>query len=247
MPDETVRSIETFCVDATGTVYGLFPPGAHVFPIGAREVVELDSAVRAAASQRRLVVDGRFEELFPSRIDALDRYLRDRLPAFVTALMADQDARTAFVAATRARALSRVEAFEEFGAPAALIEDTRRFAAAAGAPGWRPVIDPDQWLPDTVQLAGTADDASALVVADMSTMVLAAALCAVGPAARSVPADDPALEWHRLGDGAVRPEPGPEGTVAVGLAVYDDAVERLDYALTADGGALLAVTLAAKD
>ncbi|MFF5234926.1 hypothetical protein [Dactylosporangium sp. NPDC000521] len=224
---------ETFCVDASGLVHGVFPPGAHVFPVDVAEVVALDAAVREAMAQRWVVTGGSVEP-GPPRTEALDRFVRERLPGLVAALMEQGSV----VDATLARAVARVAAFEELGAPEHVVAAARAFALEVAAEGWRPVIDPDLLLPDPAEVAAAMDDDATLAVADMSPMVLLAALCAVGPA-RSVPAENPALRWHRLGGEA----PGVHHEAAVRLAVYDERVERLDYALTPDGGALLAVTL----
>lgn len=286
MTTSDVRSIDAFCVDESGTVHGFFPPGPNVFPIGAAEVAALDAAVREAAATCRVVVAGRVEDWFPERIDTLDRYVRERLPAFERALLTELAPVTtddltraagaldvpvaelirrlapvevagrleipAVVHATLFRAVSKLDALAELAAPAVFVEATRRFALGVSTSGWRPRLDPVQWLPDTAEVAATvdADRWPPLVMADMSRLVLFAALCAVDPAARSVPAGDPVLRWRRLG-GSGPPTfgtgPVPEHAVAVGLVVSDETVERLDHASLPDGGALLAVTLADPD
>ncbi|MEV4141522.1 hypothetical protein AB0J72_56360 [Dactylosporangium sp. NPDC049742] len=227
------ESGETFCVDASGQVHGVFPPGAHVFPVDAAEVVALDAAVREALAQRWAVTGGSVEP-GPSRTEALERYLNERLPGLVAALTEQGSV----VDATLARAVARVEAFEQLGAPEQVVAAARAFALEVAAGGWRPVVDLDLLLPDPAGVAAAMDDDATLAVADLSPIVLLAALCAVGPA-HAVPAEDPALRWHRLGGEA----PDIAHERAVGLAVYDERVERLDYALTPGGGALLAVTL----
>ncbi|MGI5184441.1 hypothetical protein ACQEVZ_50130 [Dactylosporangium sp. CA-152071] len=224
---------ETFCVDASGQVHGVFPPGAHVFPVGAAEVGALDAAVREALAQRWVVTGGSVEP-GPSRTGMLERYVRERLPGLLDALLEQRTVGPA----TLARAVARVEAFEELGAPEQVVAAARAFALEVAAEGWRPVVDLDLLLPDPAEVAAAMDDDATLAVADLSPIVLLAALCAVGPA-HAVPAEDPALRWHRLGGEA----PDIPRERAVGLAVYDECVERLDYALTPDGGALLAVTL----
>jgi hypothetical protein len=114
-------------------------------------------------------------------------------------------------------------------------------------------IDPADWIPDAAQVADRVDPEHwpmdpPVVDADLTDLVLLAALCAVGPDTVSVGADTPPVRWRGLGGfGEERPDPAagplPEGALVVGAAVPDERVERLEFALLGADQALLAVRM----
>ncbi|MFD1366387.1 hypothetical protein [Actinoplanes sichuanensis] len=111
-------------------------------------------------------------------------------------------------------------------------------------------IDPGVWIPDVAEVAAAVDHEHwpvrpPVVYADISDLVLLAALCAVGPAAE--PVSTGPLPWRGLGgfgedEDEVDPGDLPQGAVVVRLSIHDDTVDRLEYAVTPDG-AYLAVAL----
>ncbi|WP_327001228.1 hypothetical protein OHA72_39720 [Dactylosporangium sp. NBC_01737] len=151
---------------------------------------------------------------------------------------------------TLTAAAAKLAALDALGAPAEIVAPVRRHALAVCTAGWRPAIDPAAWIPGPVEVAATVDvdrwpPGPPVVYADMSDLVLLAALCAVGPSTRAVTTGATAAQWQELGgaDPDVDHGPLPGGTVVAGLSVHQDSVERLEFALQPDGG-LLAVTLA---
>jgi hypothetical protein len=250
-----MRSIDVLAVDTAGVLRDFFPPGDLVFPVSPADVVALDAAVRAALGSFRVIPPGVGDW---GGIDALTGYIRERLPAFEHALLSGTTTVTAaemaiFAEALQAevqpvgggkipmvvrtslrRAVARLEAFPMVDM---LADHTRRNALTVAAPGWRPVIDPGVWIPDPVEVAAVVDPSySPVVDADISGLVLFAVLCTVGPAAS--PVDDGQFPWRVLGDSGPDGIEGRPGAVVVRLAIHDDVVERLEYAVTPDGAHL---------
>jgi hypothetical protein len=117
-----------------------------------------------------------------------------------------------------------------------------------------PAIDPADWIPDATQVADRVDLEHwpmdpPVVDADLTDLVLLAALCAVGPDTVSVTTATTPVRWRGLGGFGERrpvPAPGPlpEGALVVAAAVHDERVERLEFALLGAERALLAVRMA---
>ncbi|GAA3208452.1 hypothetical protein ACFO1B_18555 [Dactylosporangium siamense] len=242
-----MRSIDALFVDGSGMLRGLFPPGPLIFPVAATEILALDAAVRVATTGHQIQPGAPRPWLEP-----LIGYLSRRLPAFERALSAEP----AVVQRSLDRAAERLAALEDLGAPAVVLDAARRHARAVGAASWSVSIDLAAWIPDPAAIAATVDvdrwpTRPPVVTADISDLVLLAALCTVGPHAASVRVDDAGrgrdghgLRWRGLGgigEDRPGPEPGlvPDGGVVVELAVDDERVHRLQFA-----GAYLAVELA---
>ncbi|BCY12893.1 hypothetical protein [Actinoplanes sp. L3-i22] len=112
-------------------------------------------------------------------------------------------------------------------------------------------LDLSEWMPDPAEVASRVDLEHwpldpPVADADVTDLVLLAAMCAIGPEATAV---DATGRWRGLGGfGEEQPEhelgPLPEGAIAVTAAVHDERVERLAFALLGPGRALLAITLA---
>ncbi|GAB3845487.1 hypothetical protein ACFPIJ_38305 [Dactylosporangium cerinum] len=237
-----MRSIDALFVDESGLLRGLFPAGPLVFPVDAAELLALDAAVRDATAGYQI------QPAAAPRpwLEPLIGYLHGRPPAFEQALSAEPTV----VQRSLDHAAARLAALEDLGAPAVVLDAVHRHARAVGAPGWRATVDLAAWLPDPVAVAATVDPDRwpahpPIVTADLSDLVLLAALCAVGPAATAVRVDAAGLRWRGLGgfgEDQPGPEPGlvPDGAVVVGLAVSGERVQRLEFALPG----FLAVTLA---
>jgi hypothetical protein len=273
-----VRSIDALAVNTAGVLCGFFPSGDLVFPVGRQEVIALDAAVRQALGGFRVVPSeqqddwpgiGPLTGYLHDRLPAFERgLLAERSP------MGDL---TSFAAALRlspATLAARLHPDDAGGLPTVVLttlsraaatltgphlpdviaEHVRRNALAVAAPGWRPGVDPSVWIPDAIAVASAVDHERwpvrpPVVSADISDLVLFAALCAVGPSAETVTAGP--LSWRGLGgfgEDETDVDPGrvPPDAVVVGLSIHDDTVERLEYALTPDGG-YLAVRLPAPD
>ncbi|MFF5077431.1 hypothetical protein ACFY36_10290 [Actinoplanes sp. NPDC000266] len=124
-----------------------------------------------------------------------------------------------------------------------IAEHLREHAIAVATEVWRPVIDPVALIPDPVRSAWQVDPDRwpghpPMVTADITDLVLLAALCAVGPAAETVTTTGDEA-WRELG----RPD-DPDRVPGGGVIVQPGIdVERLDYALRPET-ALLAVNQA---
>ncbi|XVU21388.1 hypothetical protein ACQPZJ_29455 [Actinoplanes sp. CA-054009] len=258
--DPGVRSTDSLAADETGAMTGFFPLGEHLFPVDRAELRALDAAVRAALSDHRVVGPAA-----PGIAGALTGYVRERLPAFEAGLRAERESLTgealAAVAAalgmppravelprvartTLLRAAAKIAALVDLGVPDVVVDAVRARAVEAAAPGWRPPIDPEALVPDPVEVASHVDldrwpGPPAVVGADISGLVLLAALCAVGPGVAAI-APAPAIGgWRPVGgeEADAGDRFGAAGAVVV-VPVIDATVVRLEFGQTAGGGVL---------
>ncbi|XVV16782.1 hypothetical protein ACQP2X_21115 [Actinoplanes sp. CA-131856] len=259
-----MRSTDALAADGSGALTGLFPGGEHVFPVGRAEVWALDAAVRAALSDHRAA-----GQATPGFAGALTAYVRERLPAFEVGLLAERvwltgDALTEVAAAlkmpehavelpkvartTLVRAAAKIAALRDLGAPEVVVETVRAHAVEAASPGWRPPVDPELLVPDPVEVASHVDverwpGHPPVAGADISHLVLLAALCAVGPGVAAIgPAAAASGRWRPVGGEEAEARPGRAGDIVVVPVIDRETLARLEFAETA-GGAVLAVTL----
>ncbi|MEV4518491.1 hypothetical protein AB0K00_57240 [Dactylosporangium sp. NPDC049525] len=169
------------------------------------------------------------------------------------------------VRSTLALAVARLSQLRDLGAPEVVVDAEWQRALRVAAAGWRPAIDVNALLPDVTEVAAQVDldawDSRPVVVgADITDLVLLAALCCIGADTRSlVDVDTSAFSWRDIvNDEPDEPSYGPiaEDSVVVRpcLSWCDAGVEHMAYALVPPAaaptvnvatGALLAVTFSA--
>jgi hypothetical protein len=249
-----------------GALLDIFPQGEHVFPANLdalRELVEvlgedlrethLVSVEHVARAQR-----GKFDPTQdPSlaqtfSLPRLRDFLARRRPSF------DRVAHRRIAENTLRYGRARIEQLRSLGTPEVLIEHASAEVTRVDQSGWSPTIDVISLLPSAVATASVVDLESRApdglcVNADITDLVLLAAQCCTSPDANDLADAEwlDELEWLPLAESELEGEaPIPSDSVCVRGAVYQERVDRLEFAILppdraalANARALLAVTM----
>ncbi|MDF2696970.1 MAG: hypothetical protein K0S65_5353 [Labilithrix sp.] len=249
-----------------GAPLDIFPKGAHVFPADLDAVRELVDVLRedlrethlvsvelVARAQRGDFDPGQDPSLAQSlSLPRLRDFLVRRRPAF------DRAAHRRIAENTLRYGRARIERLRSLGAPGVLIDHASTEVARVDQSGWSPTVDVTSLLPSAVATASVIDIESRapddlFVNADITDLVLLAAQCCTPPDANDL--GDAAwldeLEWLPLAEPEIEGDaPIPSNVVRVRGAVYQERVDRLEFAIVppdratlASARALLAVTM----
>lgn len=234
MNDTPIRAISNV-VFFQGYLDRVFPAGDYIFTARAGDQKELGHAIEQSAYEVHHVpltapAAGQRDPLVLSGLCAL---IERRWPAVV------DSAGTLLAESACTYARERIGELTALGAPAVLRTASEAWLEEVSQPGWRPVLDLAELLPDAVACAAIVDVAKwqaagrpLEVDADVSQIVLLATLCCLG--SQSVALDIEAsvveqLDWTSLlptpAEAAVEPE-----SIAVKPSISWEKVERLEFA-----------------